>query len=80
MRVTMLTLQWLALFILPGELRASTTLLRVTDLAQERTPEELHGRKRTLHERKDIALAVCRKSEQRCVGMSDLCDVRSVTR
>jgi hypothetical protein len=75
----MLALQWLALLILPGELRASTTLLLVTDLAQKRTPEERHGRERTLHERKDIALPVCRKSEQRGVGMSDLCDVRSAT-
>ena len=79
-RVAMLALQWLALFILPGEFRASTTQLFVTDLAQERTPEELHGRERTPHEGKEIALPVCRKSEQRCVGMSDLCDVRSLTR
>jgi len=75
-RVPMLASQGLSSVILPGELRASTELLLIANLAQQRTPEKGHRWKRPFHERKDIALLVRRECEQGRVVTID----RRVTR
>jgi hypothetical protein len=63
-RVAMPAMQGLSIGVLPSEFRASTELLLIADPAQQRPPEEGHGRERSLHERKDIALLVGRERKQ----------------